>query len=675
MRFDSQQQELLSTILDSLLCYINGRFHIVREVVPDKESERQLRSQLIERYLWEHRELIGDFVRDNPDNLPQSQLDIAQGLAGTLYGTLYLESRGKASAVITHHTGIYTVASPSDGFFSDFPDGLLEMRGAIAPFCGIIVPIPPFAVMGSVSSVHLSHLHDDLRKRGAERPTNDARILAKRVSAWERSYVREGEPATGAGAGPAAGFCKGALSGLDEKERERALRAHANQLLDAEEDRSQVLSTLAIRVDEYPQNLQEALMELDSDWICDIALDLYHKPLTQAMSRQRLSCLIEQHITQSTDDLVLALTWCPDEQFDLATRLMSHNPLVLDDLPPALARHLHPLIPFTFIFRRGTETIAWMPPETRDALARADLASIRSVRRRLLEVRMAAKGMATMCGIVSVSDLYERYRRAVSQPLTRRQFETALDELESYDNRDDYARWHHHGRDYVISVELSDASACARVTRESYVGHIIGDAAAGSGDEPLVVGLTEEDENEFFRLVAQKEDELEQARLSLLDLDRPKLAPELPAPMLHESPIRALMKLDALRALRAFVDAHIPTDQDEYEFADIFCRSIVVSAVLMCETYNETMDIICLYHMEGCEGGTYSDTLGRLVTNAYNALPRWDLNGWSLEQNTERFTGRRRFFNADGTERLVSAGEPCPCGSGKAYGRCCGHLL
>ena len=30
-------------------------------------------------------------------------------------------------------------------------------------------------------------------------------------------------------------------------------------------------------------------------------------------------------------------------------------------------------------------------------------------------------------------------------------------------------------------------------------------------------------------------------------------------------------------------------------------------------------------------------------------------------------------FNEDGTVKLVNDDDPCPCGSGKPYGRCCGN--
>ena len=107
--------------------------------------------------------------------------------------------------------------------------------------------------------------------------------------------------------------------------------------------------------------------------------------------------------------------------------------------------------------------------------------------------------------------------------------------------------------------------------------------------------------------------------------------------------------------------AHLPASQDPNRAR----RKVQLALAVLVN--------LILVLMEGCEGTDYSDTLGRLVTNAYNALPRWDLNGWSLEENTERITGKRRFFNADGTAMTLADSDPCPCGSGTPYGACGGH--
>ena len=667
--------ETLCSTLDSLLCYVNRRFHIVREDIAIEKSEERASSQLIERFLWEHRDLIADFVRENPDHLPASHLDVAQDLAGAIYGTLYLERVDHNGALILHETGTYSVTVPGTGLFSIESQRPVELRGAIAPYRGGIIPIPPLAVLGNVSAALLKQIHADLASRGADVPTADAHVLSQRSRVWNkrRESIKPGRFEDVSALG--RGFHRGVLAGLSDEDRARALQEHEDHMGLISGTYRNRIEALSIEADTFPVTLEEALLLLDTDWISDIALSLGDDPTPPALSRAEQTAWICKRLENGRDDIERALVWCLDEQFALLGMLLDTNPLPLDSLDPAVTQHLYPMIPYVFILRENASVVAWMPPEVRSLINRSAFEDAKETRRRLNEVRSCARAMATMCGMCSFSDVYERYRRNVRNPFDRRHFEMALEELEVCETRDDYALWRHLGTDYVISVEISDESAPARVTRECYADHIIDDEATGLPESPILVGLSLEDESEFMERVTRKEQELERMRLSLFKLVRNLPPHDIPEEMLHTSPVEALMRREPLRALRSFVDAHVPDDQDDYEFGDLFVRAVVVSAVLMAESYNDTMDIIRLYDMEDCDGTGYSDTLGRLVTNAYNALPRWELNGWSLEENTERITGRRRFFNEDGTMRNVGESEPCPCGSGKTYGECCGHLV
>ena len=38
----------------------------------------------------------------------------------------------------------------------------------------------------------------------------------------------------------------------------------------------------------------------------------------------------------------------------------------------------------------------------------------------------------------------------------------------------------------------------------------------------------------------------------------------------------------------------------------------------------------------------------------------------------DQMTGRKMFYNPDGSIMRIGADEPCPCGSGKKYRECCG---
>ena len=43
------------------------------------------------------------------------------------------------------------------------------------------------------------------------------------------------------------------------------------------------------------------------------------------------------------------------------------------------------------------------------------------------------------------------------------------------------------------------------------------------------------------------------------------------------------------------------------------------------------------------------------------------------EELYEQLTGRKMFYNDDGTVMKLGADDPCPCGSGKKYRDCCGR--
>lgn len=668
--------DLLETVVDSLLRYVNHRCHVVRESADHSDDAERCRSELIERYLWEHRELIDDYVRENPDGFSAASLKVASDLASTLYGTLYLESFDDRTVTFLHETGIYQALLPSRSFLAHLSDGPFELRGALVPFQGSIVALPPFIALGTVSPSVFAHLHVGLLEQEAADPVNDAEVFSRRVAAWlaERAKTCVAtEPCPVEQLGP--GFHRGTLAGLDLQQRMQACADHANQIARESGQCERMAEALRLDVDTFPVTLEEALAILDTDWLSDIALELDDELLPPTLSRQQIIRWICQRITERPSVAHTGLMWCLEEQFDLIGMLLDTNPLPLDDMDPALVQRLFPIIPYVFILREGDASMAWMPPEVSTLITREDYQTAAAVRKRLGEVRAAARMLATMCGIVSVSDVYERYRRVASEPLDRHHFEMALEELQSCDARDDYALWRHMGVDYIVSVEIADESAPARVTRDSFSSCIMDSNATGLPDDPIVVGLSEHDESKFMRKVAECERELERTRISLLSRDRLMAPPSLTSDMLSGRPIDTLMRMERLVALRDFVDAHVPDDQDDYEFADLFVRSIVVSVTLMAESYNDTMDIIRLYHMENCDGTGFSDTLGRLVTNAYNALPRWELNGWSLERRTERVTGKRRFFNEDGTVSIIGDNDPCPCGSGKTYARCCGHLL
>lgn len=76
-----------------------------------------------------------------------------------------------------------------------------------------------------------------------------------------------------------------------------------------------------------------------------------------------------------------------------------------------------------------------------------------------------------------------------------------------------------------------------------------------------------------------------------------------------------------------------------------------------------------------------------LVMDFVNNIPIWGNNGWSPAELYRREMGeeasgdgassgrgsKRVFCDESGKPRKVGRNEPCPCGSGKKYKRCCGR--
>lgn len=63
-----------------------------------------------------------------------------------------------------------------------------------------------------------------------------------------------------------------------------------------------------------------------------------------------------------------------------------------------------------------------------------------------------------------------------------------------------------------------------------------------------------------------------------------------------------------------------------------------------------------------------------LLTNLISAMPRWDINGWSPDDLSVKEFGYK-ISNAPVSTKHVGRNDPCPCGSGKKYKKCCGRFV
>lgn len=642
MHLSTSQQERFRTTFEALLHYVNRRLHVIRRTDQDFDIDQQLRAEVIARELWKNRSLIEDFVGENPAGLAPQELEIARGLSTFICDEFIYEGCREGCGIFRHQTGTYLTSGLDETSLSRLPEQPTCLRATLVPVDDAIVAIMPILALGEPSDALRHRLRSQARAHNALEPTASAAVFAQRARTWleqrDARHAAHSDDPTPDVLGD--GFHRGALAGLAGTARMRARDAHYDLVAHESGLHQLLMEARSIKTTIFPMTLRECLDTLDEDWLTSVAEHFEDLPTSPSIPRSELIERICTRMTGDRQERDHALMWCEDAQFDLIRRLMSTNPISFGHIAPSTALKLYPMIPYVFILCEQSSFVAWMPPEVHDLMREVDLDAIAQARKRLSEVAYAAGALASMCGAVSIDAAYERYRRAASDPLDREHFELALSEMERCDTRDSYALWNHEGTDLIISAELSDESALARVVRWSYADRIVRTPADVLRGSPTLVDLTDADEDEFDERLDLELEHLDAARRRLVD-DQRDLGPHtLTKGMLEQGYVDYLIETTPLRQIRDYIDCHLPDDQDDYEFADGFARAVVVSILFERDPYDDVLDLIRLFGLEDCEGERYPHALGRLLTDAFNMLPRWDLNGWSLSENTERVTGR-----------------------------------
>lgn len=130
----------------------------------------------------------------------------------------------------------------------------------------------------------------------------------------------------------------------------------------------------------------------------------------------------------------------------------------------------------------------------------------------------------------------------------------------------------------------------------------------------------------------------------------------------------------AVRALRNYLDAHVPDTADDYFFADKVIEDLIEYMEAGFISGDSVRDYFSILEDNGfVPDEAHMRKLLDLLMNMSNALPNWMNNGWAPNELHEAYTGKKVFYNEDGSIMKVGRNDPCPCGSGKKYKKCCGR--
>ena len=271
------------------------------------------------------------------------------------------------------------------------------------------------------------------------------------------------------------------------------------------------------------------------------------------------------------------------------------------------------------------------------------------------------------CGVVRVDDAYAQYRSLVSDVVDRPTFDGLITSL-SLSSEVDFGTWQYDGVDYVVHYTLTPdfvAQEHMRQQREAIRGLL---QNRETGELAMEVSGSKGARSSETDLPTELQ-WLEQYKRGLVESQGNLPMKPLSRTLLENDVVGELLDNPSVVRLRDYLDERVPDGQDDLAFADSVVYEMVLGSI-----ESGSLQALFAYAMDlGLEGCSQDpDRLTILITNMFNAMPSWENNGWSPQELYEQLTGRKLFYNEDGSVMKLGADDPCPCGSGKKYRECCG---
>ena len=672
---DEQNDQFFDT-MDALLYYVNDRFRVVEDFELSGDSPLDdVKSSLVARTLWDNVQIIDDFVRDFAYRLPSKCLELAKSWKSALPGMYTLVRYQSGRALLMGEAGVFSVCGVTYELEQEIGPAPAYVEMVLLPFEDLIV-YDGFlqAYDTDRSAAELARIQDEFEDRCAKGIAltgadfvrlADAYLAEQRDREFEAllaDVARESE--RGEEELP-AGFHRGPLAGLDPLAREAALAAHY------EEAGTPVMTPKRefdrrTRAREPIRSLEGCLMLLTKPQLESVAQVLGMGGLMR-LRKAEMVAEIASELPNAPMALEALLMIASDSNYQLARKLAAGREVSFEADEIAAHESEWPLEPYVFMFRSGRQYTALIPDELRPLFARIDFDELDRARRQQKQALGCIEACAVMCGVASVDDVYDQYRALVSDVMSRDDFEQLLQMVVAYGGAG-FDLWTYTPQDYVVHYTLGQDFVAREFAQRQHetVTRLYRDRETGE--------LSTDPWNRFVnRMHADLRSELEsleQYKRDLVESQSHMPMKPLSRTLLENDVIGELLDNPNVIRLRSFLDERIPDGEDDYLFAAGVVEQLVYSAI---ETGNLQDMFAYAMDLGLAECSQDEQRLPTLITNVYNAMPSWENNGWSPQELYERVTGRRMFYNEDGSVMKVGADDLCPCGSGKKYRECCGR--
>ena len=641
-------------LFNSLTIYAHRRLQVVSDseffgVSPlNPIDETAQRETIME--LWKHPEILDDFVRDNPFNLPRRDLDVALTWKGCDIASYTVDTMtvGNTEALYFctegHAFVVWGLSKPIESMLTRIP-GVVQTT--LLPFedkitYGMFIMEMPVEMGDNMRAVlrkdfEASVVDGCVVRTGAQFLEKMPLIRAQAEQRQLEQFRREMEMEERA-QGPLPGQHRGALVGMDEDERERRVIEYIDNSI-SEGDRGkriqQMLDSYCLPGD--PVYTLEELLQRDRDRESDT----------------RIATMIEANKTD--DDFFRALVDPEVLQDDLGS-FSEHELELLRELAAKGGRWHIPAAGLTTLkgvpryirglcyhFHDADGYLTVMPKEIVAASQMVDWDEPLSYARRRREMLHFMELISELRGILTLDEAFAAYRTACPQG-----FETYLELFDIL----------------FESLDSLEFGGCVLETPdESYLMHfeLFFDYLRSHGIRPGDSDAYFEGELDGLPEVVRKHQQGKEARA----LTKEMLA--------SNSVFTWASKQPPTLAMRNYLDTHVPDDADDYFFAEKVVEDLLPEVFIGFFESGTQVFFDILENNGFIPDYSQVNKLLGLWQNMCNGLPNWPNNGWSPNELHNRSSKRMIFYNEDGSPMRIGRNDPCPCGSGKKYKRCCGR--
>ena len=426
------------------------------------------------------------------------------------------------------------------------------------------------------------------------------------------------------------GIHRGALAGLDEAARRRAIDAalDGGPIVPVDVVRRLVRSRSAKSAPRA--GLAEGLAAYTAEQLRSSARFFDVKGASSMRKADLVRAL--EGVAADMPMLRAYLLNCTDDVFDAFSRAVSGEGPISRPEGSTAASRLRPDAPFTLGFcHEGTYSFV-VPEEVAASFSREEWGLVERDRGLLQRLTRVAEGCAQLYGIIPLAEVARIYNGRFGSDLSASDVDTALRAA---------MEW----RDLDLELWHDGTGACVTDPLLSFEFNLFGD-----GPEAI------------RELIGYRREILERHGL----VER---AP-FPEALCSQPYYEWVTGLAPVVGFRSWLDAHVPDGANDLFFADSVIERLV-EACCMPQGPSELPRILSdagLFVSQGVAGEAMSAAMPMV-----NGIPCWVNNGHAPQELHARETGRMLAFGADGTSSKIGRNDPCPCGSGKKYKRCCGR--